>query len=624
MNLAVRRPVFAYALGRPGSFALGATGATGPTGSTANQNIQQGCAQLDDTDASSYDNSTMASSAQSCGQAMLLNSSLGQQISSGLSNIIATALKESAELAAEGVGLYVALEAVIAVIGETVVSDLLIALVTAIANEIAAIVAAIAAEVGITVATTTAAGAASFGYVGAIIGFIIGATIGLVQYIELIDMSIEITNGGTYKVTDYAQTNLQNAATWLTQQTTLAGITPLYFSNIADLFLANPMWLWANQKLTGMCQPVPPGDLGSGDGVDFIFTQTPGAFELLSRAQYAEACWVVATTPSKLPFYWSVPQSTGQKPTDNPLNNPNNYNPVFSEADLYGAQAWTPDNPAADTYFGTTGGFNPDTDSESFVWPLRQAALNPTTIDASACTPSGSATTSSDTGIAVASGNTNQGGYAPYYYSSCPNLCTNNNTTDSSGKINGQTNIAKGIYALQVMYPALTVNQCLMIFNANYTAYVQWIGQATDWANAQCTPPTAATMGTGSQWNLEQSDIDIIAKNWTYPASCLSTAQTVALAWANTQCPKPAPSEVVSKFPPMTTQEAEQMLTLWSYNNNGNTVCGASTATTVVKTTAAVIGAGAVGVSALALQSGTSLGEALSRIVSAARGWVRL
>jgi hypothetical protein len=547
----------------------GSVGATGPTGPTG-QYAVQGCA------IQTYTNDSTASSIQQCGHALLLSDpNLSQSISTIFKTVFAAALAEAGTGAEDALAVWGAVEVFSSISATAAYANIISSLVNLLAGYIGSLVTTISAFVSSEVAaaaasaaaasaiaagssaaeaaaagaaagaaaegstdiavasTSIAAGASSFGYVGAIIGFIIGATIAIANYLN--PHSVETTYGVTVAGVSYIQTNLTNAAQWLQNQTSVAGMTPQYFAVQQSLFLANPTWLWANQALTGMCQPIPP-EQGSGSTVDFIFTQCPGAFELLSRAQFGEAAFNTALTPSKLMFYMSIVKPTGTVPTAQPTNNPNNYNPIWSQADLYGNQAWTPDNPDSDVTFSEGGILNPDTEGLNWSWGPANPQINPVTINSEACTGNNNPATQADTQTQPTSSNPSYGGrgYAAYYYSSCPNLVTNNNSVNSDGSMGPQTDIAEGIYNLQVIYPALTTNQCLCIFNANFQAYLNWIAAAKEWANSRCEYPDAIHLGTGSTWNLETADVQAIQAQWVAPANCPGSKASAATATVQT------------------------------------------------------------------------------------------
>jgi hypothetical protein len=463
------------------------------------------------------DNDSTASTLQSCAAGQLAaNPQLQQQFNMGWQ----TALTNAAIGAGIAIAADASVEAIITVMLalNTVATDVIAEVVSDLFTYLLELLASLIPEVFTTILGSTAVGAGTAGYVGAVIGFIIGVIIALVQYFDPNPYSIVITNGTTIDAKPYIQTNLANAAAWLMSQKTLVGVTPLWFSNQQNLFLANPTWLWANQDSTGMCQPTPP-DQGSGDPVDLIFTQAPGAFELLSKAQFVEACILVGVSPGKWTFFSSILRPTGASvpititpmantatpsapvtiqvdPAMVAFANPNSYNPVWSQ----GVLGWMPDN---QTISGS-----------SIAWP---AAIPNYAIDSSACV-SGGQTSSDASPPLVKSGNTQGNNYSAYTYTSCPNLATNGNAanTTNSALPGGQTDIAPGIFALQLMYPALTTSQCISIFAANYPAYQKWVQQATGWAMEQCAL-SFADLGTGSQWNLEPDDVNAILQQWAEP-----------------------------------------------------------------------------------------------------------
>lgn len=314
-------------------------------------------------------------------------------------------LKEGAMIGASVAALDVALTE----IGLTALSDILAALVA----EIAALIAEALAAMGLsTVVAGTVAGASTFGYVGAIIGAIIGAIVALVEYL-VGGPHVQITNGNTYSDKDYVQNNLKTAAEWLTNnQDKILGLTPLHFANQANIFIANPTWLWINQSLLGITQPTPP-DQATKSPTDLIYTQLPGAFELLNRAQYMAAIGLVNSTPQHLDFYMSIPQPGDVYPS----TDPSRYQPILPPVVI----TWGLGEPyqAGVIYGGSQGNWS----------------------------------------------------RLGFLYTSCPNLMTNDCIIGPDGKVQAQTNVSPGIYALQMLYPALTKQQCDKIFKACSNAY---------------------------------------------------------------------------------------------------------------------------------------------------------
>jgi len=304
-------------------------------------------------------------------------------------------------------GTIAAIDIALAEVGFTALSDILAALVA----EIAAIITQALITMGVTTVTaSTIAGGSTFGYVGAIIGAIIGACIAAIEVLTG-GPSVQITNGHSYHAGDYVSNNLKSASDWLTaNQDKIVGLTALHFANQANIFLANPTWLWINQGPLGITQPTPP-DQGTGSPVDTIYVQLPGAFELLNRAQYLAAISLVNTTPQHLAFYQSIPIPGTVTPTQDATQ----YKPIYSPTVL--------------------------------TWGLGEAYQRGQIYGTQNWSASG------------------------FLYTACPNLLTNDCTIGPDGKVTSQTNISPGSYALQVLYPTLTSGQCEKIFAACTSAY---------------------------------------------------------------------------------------------------------------------------------------------------------
>ena len=353
---------------------------------------------------------------------------------------------------------------------------------------------ALAATAGVAI-SGGAAGGSAIGGVGAIIGLIVGAIIAAITLVTG-GPNVTITNGRTFKCKDYASTNLANASKFFKTNPSLVGMTPLWVANQFDLFLANPVWLYENQNVIGLAQPPPP-DANSGDPLDLIYRQLPGAFELLNKAQLTHAAQIVAATPSQLPFYSSIPNpfpgpSSGKDENGNAV-------PGQGAIGLLGAGLF-PDQVIAH--------YQP-LDAEA----MEGGAL----VDAAPQWMPGSFG-DSDTNPA---------------YAACPNLLTNDiiATGDpaTGGKITGQTAFIttltstglkmlppQGIYALQVLYPGLTTDQCNRMFQANQAAYENLLSAATAWAMQQTYPPIASQfIAANPQWNLVAADVETIQKAWS-------------------------------------------------------------------------------------------------------------
>jgi hypothetical protein len=361
---------------------------------------------------------------------------------------------------------------------------------SSITGPILALINAAIAEAGGTALVGATAAGSSFGPIGLVIGVIIGAIVAIITLV-VGGPSVTITNGKSFKCSDYAKTNLQNAANWFNTNPDLHQVTALWVANQFDLFLANPTWLYENQALTGLQQPPPP-DANTGDPLDMIYRQLPGAFELLNKAQLAKASQLVAGTASLLPFYASIPDPFSQTlyPSTGVDEN-GNVVPGMGFVGVFGFGVF-PDPVAA----------------HWAVLPVQ--AMNGSSYEA--YPPSwmpGSVDTNGDGDV---------------HYGACPNLLTNDviATGDpvQGGKVTGQTDMCKGIYLLQQLYPALTTDQCNRIFATNEGAYNTVITQAKAWAQAQTSPPTSAAIL--AQWNLVAADVATVQASWTDAAAVAS------------------------------------------------------------------------------------------------------
>lgn len=510
------------------------------------------------SDPNTFNDDTLISSIQQCGGAVLeADTSFGADVSkiwAAVENSAATGASAGVSVAVGEAILVAALNSV----GFAGLADVISALFTYILHELLLVLTATA----VTDITTGVAIGAGAGYVGAVIGAVIGAIVALISII-IGGPSIQITNGNSYKATDYVRNNLQNAANFFSTNPSLIGMTPLWVANQFDLFLANPTWLWANQNNLGVSQPTPPNQ-GAGDALDLIYTSLPGAFELLNRAQLAAAMSLVSVTPSKLQFYQAVPTSGTINPNPNLI-----WNPVFSSTEMI----WAP----GDVVGGT-----------------------------------------------LANGATATDGRA---YDSCPNLFSNNIIAIINpalgGQITGQTNISSGICTLQIMFPSLTTVQCTKIFNNADTiaAYNKVINGAVAWALTQCQAPTVAQLGSGSVWNLEPADVQFVLSKWVAPpvtsgsTGICSPTDVILLAqyWVNTQCPAPTVAELKAAIGSNISDiQAQQILAARS-----NPTCDvANSKTSVLKTTAIV---GALGAGALwwySLHNGLSFTQGAKRVYS--------
>jgi hypothetical protein len=360
--------------------------------------------------------------------------------------------------AATGAGIGIAasaLGAILSQVGFEALSDLLATLVSAIATAITEALAAVGAA---DVIAATAAGG-SFGYVGAVIGAIIGACIALGNILYG-GQHCQITDGRTYSCKDYVQNNVQNACNWVNQNPhMLTGLTVVAFAQMGGLFYAQPTWMYRNQGLLGANTSWgPPPDPGSGDALDMVYTEVPGAYEILNRAQFLAACALVNSTPQHLNFYKNI------------------YKPVLGQAFIQDEVSGVV---SPGTKYGTAvygQGVYPDPTPEN-GWQATPTITN-------VAWGIGDKTDAS-----VVSGGTSPG----WLYTACPHMMTNNNVftrsdgstftptfqnphglaeiTGTGASIASQTDACPGIYNLQVLYPSLTTKQCEKIFAKCSTAY---------------------------------------------------------------------------------------------------------------------------------------------------------
>lgn len=371
------------------------------------------------------------------------------------------------------------------------------------------------ADVGLTISSAVAIGAGA-GLVGIIIGLLVGVIIGIADALN--PHSVETTYGTTVGGNDYIHNNIQNAANWLNSPPngSLAGVTSIWLAKKFQIFLANPIWLWANWPITGMCQPLPPNDLGNGDQVDVIFTQFPGAFELLSKAQFIEANAFVSAHLAKLPFFQQVTPGSNTSYDPNPFHYsawvvqpyqwaPDQYSDGVPVTDLADNDVWPP---GSENAAHETPPTNPNTTPNTgftIPWPdnSSDAAGGGQQVPNGPCCPSCPGSTTN--------GPMGSGARIPYNYAACPNLVTNDNTTDSSGNITGQTNVCPGIYMLQVFYPALTADQCLRIFAANAAPFATITAISTPPPNLLGPGGGTTTSPTGTASSAPKSSIVGIA-----------------------------------------------------------------------------------------------------------------
>lgn len=449
-----------------------------------------------------YFNAAQAQTVSDCTRAVM---ALDPQLSHDASLIWKTALADMAQGAALAGAVFVGIEIfewAFAQIGLGAIAadigDVFIGVILQIVN-------AILDALGLSALAATATGAAFgsvLGPIGALIGLIIGAIVGLVEYLDPSHLQVTSPpygNGNTYSCQDYAQTNIHNAVQWLQNNPKIClGLTALAFGKQANIFIANPQWLWANQsmfpqmdpKAAGFSQPTPP-DYGQGSAIDLCYSQLPGAYEALNCVQFSSACAFVGANPSQLGLFMTVLNPTSVAPKDDPLNNPFNWSSLWSAATPQG-MLWVPGGWSAGVagIGGEVGDQDANKKTNPNNWPSRQPGFD----DHNASNPNGG----------------NQ-----YIYSSCPNLLTNDIITTSSGKLR-QTNIAKNIFALQLMFPTLTVHQCLLIFQYNMPAYNDALSAAMAYANSVCWP-RSDDLGPGSKFNLCGSDVTAILNAWVGP-----------------------------------------------------------------------------------------------------------
>lgn len=162
-----------------------------------------------------------------------------------------------------------------------------------------------------TAALAAAGLGAELGFIGAFIGAFVGAVVGFVGFFQLTGCTVQITTGVNVPCTSYS-TNLTQAMEWIGQNPLLlGGLTPLGVAKKWNIFLANPTWMYLNQANlaqmgnAGFTQPSPP-DAGSGSTTDVIYSQLPGAFEILNRAQLIAATGILHLCPTKLAIWSTV------------------------------------------------------------------------------------------------------------------------------------------------------------------------------------------------------------------------------------------------------------------------------------------------------------------------------
>lgn len=567
---------------------------------------------------SAYTDTSIAQTLADCGRQAL---NAAPSVSADAAMIYNAALAGAAAGMSSAGFVFVSIEvveAILGAIGQSVAEDILVELVREIVQEIITLIADVT---GVTIASGAVVGASSFGAIGAVIGAVIGAIVALVEYLDPSHLQITSPpygNGTTFACKDYASTVIPSAGNWVAAKgSSLVGLTALGFAKQANLFLANPTWMWANQTMTGIPQPSPP-DQGQGSAIDLCYTQLPGAFELLNKAQFVQACAMLGFAPIQLPFYMTILKPTGtpvmiksaislNDPNPIPIpvdpamiksGNPNNYSPLWTQGQLLWAGAES--SPT-----GGYQGFN--------QWPAGTVPWSDPNPPAS---KSGQA-------------------YMEYVYPGCPNIATNDVVRSDDGTIIGQTDMPDGCFVLQKVFPALTTDQCLTIFNISTQPYAAAFQAATTWANQQCYVDEYVLASIPGVGPLTAPDIARIIKQWVQPSSnptdlnynatCNPSkhdAMVLAAAWINDSCPYPPTVDEVltnTKGSGITAADAQQLVSAWHNPNCKNPVSTSTAAGTLVKTTALVGGATAIGISWYAARNGMSIAKATKVLFDAAK-----
>jgi hypothetical protein len=400
-------------------------------------------------------------------------------------------------------------------------------------SDIITFIAQLLAEEGLVTFATAATIGAAGGYIGELVALIVAAIIDVANLISG-GPTVTITNGKVVHVKDYAGTNLQNAITWFKNATAgqAMSLTPKCVADTFGLFLANPVWLYQNQKALGIHQPLPP-DYGTGSVVDTAYQQLPGAYELTNRFQFMLAASMVLTAPAQLPSF--ATRLSDHNAVKNTIDQTiTNYKPFFTMTTSVGSvnagvkdirtPAWAPG--VAD-------------------WSLPKRA--PSSLDSAAGIPNASGTV----------------------YTGCPNLLTNDNVITPSGQgiaataispvdgstitlpvpnkgatIKGQTAPAADAFFLQHLFPALSDYQCRQLISASFVGYNQVMSRVRKWLVTQSTLPTAASL---APFNLTADDeAGAIALWHALHPTVPKPAPTPTVARA----PKPAPLPAVRFTPP--------------------------------------------------------------------------
>jgi hypothetical protein len=297
--------------------------------------------------------------------------------------------------------------------------------------------------------------------------------------------SLQITNGNTFSAKDYAGNNMQNAGNWLgdpKNATKLVGLTVKCFGDTFNLFYANPIWLFVNQKQTGLPQPLPP-DFETGAPLDVVYENAPGALEFLNQVQFALATALVHGSPGLLPLFMQVQKNPSREKIDQDLSH---YNPI------------------------------PVTITAVNTGPFKGKAQSTVSKPVPKWAP-GTLFASKDNIITVEglTFSANQG----VVYAGAPNFLTNDSVITPSGKgivdagskIVSQTDPADGIHLLQSMLPSVTSDQCSRIFTAAKPAYDALIAKVDAWLDTQKVAPAP---GAFAQFNLTPTDVTAAIALW--------------------------------------------------------------------------------------------------------------
>jgi hypothetical protein len=261
--------------------------------------------------------SSIINSATACGASFAQNEE--NQITAG--SIWANGLKGAAvgaEAVIAATGAVALITGILSTIGATTVSDIIAALFAEILDAIAAICFNVTATIAAALGGGTAIGGAIGAAPGAIIGLVVGIIVGIMEVV-FHTCSIQVTNGTVVNCTDYGK-NLQNLASWLQANqgnlasTSATKVTAKFLADKFSVFLANPIWLYANQSLLGITQPQPPVDPNDERTPIYI---APGAYEMLNKAQLAAASQLVTSCPGKIPVWMMIPIPGTPVPSQN-------------------------------------------------------------------------------------------------------------------------------------------------------------------------------------------------------------------------------------------------------------------------------------------------------------------